>query len=103
MERAIANLVDNAVKWSPEGARITVTTTADGTLTVEDEGPGIPATDLPFVFDRFYRSPTARSLPGSGLGLSIVRQIAETHGGTVAAEPLATGTRMRLRLPPVSV
>jgi two-component system sensor histidine kinase MprB len=101
VERAIANLVDNAVKWSPDGARVTVGTAADGTLTVTDEGPGIPAADLPFVFDRFYRSPTARALPGSGLGLSIVRQIAETHGGTVTAEILPAGTRMRMRLPPV--
>jgi two-component system sensor histidine kinase MprB len=101
VERAIANLVDNAVKWSPDGARVTVGTAADGTLTVTDEGPGIPAADLPFVFDRFYRSPTARALPGSGLGLSIVRQIAETHGGTVTAESLPAGTRMRMRLPPV--
>lgn len=102
VERAIANLVDNAVKWSPDGGTVAVATAEDGSVTVADEGPGIPAADLPFVFDRFYRSPAARSLPGSGLGLSIVRQIAETHGGTVAAESLPTGTRMRLRLPPVS-
>jgi two-component system sensor histidine kinase MprB len=101
VERAIGNLVDNAVKWSPEGGRITVATDAGGSVTVSDEGPGIPAADLPFVFDRFYRSPAARSLPGSGLGLAIVRQIAETYGGGVAVEPLPQGVRMRLRLPPV--
>ncbi|MFI0899384.1 sensor histidine kinase [Streptomyces sp. NPDC020983] len=101
VERAIGNLVDNAVKWSPEGGRITVATDAAGSVTVSDEGPGIPAADLPFVFDRFYRSPAARSLPGSGLGLAIVRQIAETYGGEVTAEPLPQGVRMRLRLPPV--
>ncbi|MFG1806439.1 ATP-binding protein [Streptomyces sp. NPDC049040] len=100
VERAIGNLVDNAVKWSPDGGRITVTATADGTVSVSDGGPGIPAADLPYVFDRFYRSPAARSLPGSGLGLAIVRQIAETHGGSVAAEPLAQGVRLRLSLPP---
>ncbi|WUH93865.1 HAMP domain-containing histidine kinase [Streptomyces sp. NBC_00433] len=100
VERAIGNLVDNAVKWSPEGGRITVVTTAGGVVSVSDRGPGIPAADLPFVFDRFYRSPAARSLPGSGLGLAIVRQIAETHGGTVAAEPLPRGVRLRLALPP---
>lgn len=100
VERAIGNLVDNAVKWSPEGCVITVVTTADGTVSVSDHGPGIPAADLPYVFDRFYRSPAARSLPGSGLGLAIVRRIAETHGGGVTAEPLPQGVRMRLSLPP---
>ncbi|WP_043181530.1 sensor histidine kinase [Streptomyces sp. NRRL F-5123] len=101
VERAIGNLVDNAVKWSPAGGRITVATDAAGNVTVSDEGPGIPAADLPFVFDRFYRSPAARSLPGSGLGLAIVRQVAETYGGGVAAEPLPQGVRMRLWLQPV--
>ncbi|WP_055590643.1 sensor histidine kinase [Peterkaempfera griseoplana] len=99
LERAVGNLVDNAVKWSPPGGRILVAVEADGAVTVADEGPGIPPADLPFVFDRFYRSPAARSLPGSGLGLAIVRQIAETHGGGVAAEPLERGVRMRLFLP----
>ncbi|GAA1370829.1 sensor histidine kinase [Streptomyces beijiangensis] len=103
VERAIGNLVDNAVKWSPEGGRITVATTPEGTVSVTDRGPGIPAADLPYVFDRFYRSPKARSLPGSGLGLAIVRQIAETHGGSVAAETREPGggARLRLSLPPV--
>jgi two-component system sensor histidine kinase MprB len=102
VERAIGNLVDNAVKWSPDGGRITVASTAAGVVSVSDAGPGIPAADLPFVFDRFYRSPTARSLPGSGLGLAIVRQIAETHGGSVAVEPLPRGVRLRLSIPPTS-
>ncbi|NUS13136.1 MAG: HAMP domain-containing histidine kinase [Streptomyces sp.] len=101
VERAIGNLVDNAVKWSPDGGLVTVATTPEGSVSVGDQGPGIPAADLPFVFDRFYRSPAARSLPGSGLGLAIVRQIAETYGGGVTAEPLARGVRLRLWLPPV--
>ena len=88
--RAISNLLDNAVKWSPDGAPIEVTVT-DGTVTVRDHGPGLAAADLPHVFDRFYRAPGARKLPGSGLGLAIVRQVAEAHGGTVAAEPAAGG------------
>jgi two-component system sensor histidine kinase MprB len=100
LERAIGNLVDNAVKWSPDGGPVAVTTTRAGTVSVSDRGPGIPAADLPYVFDRFYRSPAARSLPGSGLGLAIVRQIAETHGGGVAAQPLAQGVRLVLTLPP---
>ncbi|MGW7606308.1 sensor histidine kinase [Streptomyces sp. NPDC054766] len=99
LERAVGNLVDNAVKWSPAGGQVLVAVLPDGTVTVTDEGPGIPAADLPFVFDRFYRSPTARALPGSGLGLAIVKQVAETHGGTVATEPLDQGLRMRLSLP----
>jgi two-component system sensor histidine kinase MprB len=99
LERAVGNLVDNAVKWSPPGGRVLVSVAADGTVSVADEGPGIPPADLPFVFDRFYRSPAARSLPGSGLGLAIVRQVAETHGGGVAAEPLERGVRMRISLP----
>ncbi|TJZ96813.1 sensor histidine kinase [Actinacidiphila oryziradicis] len=100
LERAAANLVDNAVKWSPAGGSILVRVSAQGTLTVTDEGPGIPVADLPYVFDRFYRSPTARALPGSGLGLAIVRQIAEKHGGNVAAQaPAGGGTRLCLSLP----
>ncbi len=72
----------------------------EGELTVRDWGPGIPEEDLPHVFDRFYRSASARRRPGSGLGLAIVRQAAQAHGGAVAAE-LAPGggTLMRLRLP----
>ncbi|MEU4743358.1 HAMP domain-containing sensor histidine kinase [Actinosynnema sp. NPDC023658] len=100
IERAVGNLVDNAVKWSPPGGRVVITV-ADGEFAITDEGPGIPPADVPFVFDRFYRSTQARSMPGSGLGLAIVRRVVETHGGEVAAEPLARGVRMRLRLPVV--
>jgi signal transduction histidine kinase len=100
IERAVGNLVDNAVKWSPPGGQVLVTVT-NGEFWVTDEGPGIPWADLPFVFDRFYRSTQARSMPGSGLGLAIVRQVVETHGGAVAAVPLARGIRMGFRLPVV--
>lgn len=99
IERAIGNLVDNAVKWSPPGGRVHVTV-AGGEFTIVDEGPGIEMADVPFVFDRFYRSAQARSMPGSGLGLAIVRQVVETHGGQVAAQPLDHGLCMRFRLPP---
>jgi two-component system sensor histidine kinase MprB len=85
IERAVANLLDNAAKWSPPGGEIEVTV-RDGEVTVRDHGPGIDEEDLPFVFDRFYRAPSARGMPGSGLGLAIVRQVAESHGGTVTAE-----------------
>ena len=84
LERAITNLLDNATKWSPEGARVTVEL-SDGTVMVADQGQGISAQDLPHVFDRFYRSPDSRGMPGSGLGLSIVRAVAERHGGHVRA------------------
>jgi len=83
--RAIANLLDNAAKWSPSGGTIEVSL-EEGVLTVRDHGPGFHAEDLPFVFDRFHRAPDARSKPGSGLGLAIVRQAAEAHGGCVRAE-----------------
>ncbi|SDK33382.1 sensor histidine kinase [Nonomuraea jiangxiensis] len=99
VERAVANLVDNAIKWSPPGGEVVVRVTPPGTLSVTDQGPGIAPQDLPFVFDRFYRADAARALPGSGLGLAIVRQIAEAHGGTVRAEPLQQGVRLLLTLP----
>jgi len=71
----------------------------DGEVVVRDHGPGIAEEDLPYVFDRFYRSRDARGMPGSGLGLAIVKQVAESHGGSVVAEqPPGGGTVMRLRL-----
>jgi two-component system sensor histidine kinase MprB len=99
LERAITNLLDNAAKWSPESGTVHVTLRA-GELTVDDEGPGIPEADLPHVFDRFYRATESRSMPGSGLGLSIVRQVVERHAGTVSAgrSPYG-GARLVMRLP----
>ena len=88
--RAVANLLDNAVKWSPPEGTIEVTLNG-GTLTVRDHGPGFREEDLPFVFDRFHRAKTARSKPGSGLGLAIVRQAAEAHGGTAEASNAPDG------------
>jgi two-component system, OmpR family, sensor histidine kinase MprB len=96
--RAVSNLLDNAAKWSPAGARVEVAV-RDGQVIVRDHGPGIDENDLPRVFDRFYRAPAARKLPGSGLGLAIVKQVAEAHGGGVGAERAeGGGTLMRLRL-----
>ena len=98
IERAVANLLDNAAKWSPQGGEIEVAV-RNGEVSVRDHGPGIDEADLPYVFDRFYRSPSARGRPGSGLGLAIVRQVAVAHGGTVVAERAeGGGTRMTLRL-----
>ncbi|MDX6324564.1 MAG: two-component system, OmpR family, sensor histidine kinase MprB [Nocardioidaceae bacterium] len=84
LERAVTNLLDNAAKWSPEHGVVTVRL-EKGTLYVADQGPGISPDDLPHVFDRFYRSVESRTMPGSGLGLSIVRAVAERHGGAVLA------------------
>jgi two-component system sensor histidine kinase MprB len=99
LARAVGNLLDNAVKWSPPDATIEVTV-GDGEVTVCDHGPGIAQNDLPHVFDRFYRAPSARGLPGSGLGLAIVKHVADAHGGTVIAEAApGGGTLLRLTLP----
>ncbi len=98
LERAIGNLVDNALKWSPPDGRVRISA-ASRTVEVSDDGPGIPADDLPYIFDRFYRSATARALPGSGLGLAIVRRIADMHGGTVEAIPQQQGVTFRLTVP----
>jgi two-component system sensor histidine kinase MprB len=101
IERACANVLDNARKWSPSAGPIEVTL-ADGALTVRDHGPGIDDDDLPHVFERFYRAATARSMPGSGLGLAIVDQVARTHDGTVAiARADGGGTVVRFALPVV--
>ena len=99
LDRAIANLIDNAIKYSPAGEPVEIELHADE-LAVRDHGPGISAEDLPHVFDRFYRGAEARGRPGSGLGLAIVRQVIAQHGGTVTAErPPGGGTLMRVRLP----
>ena len=102
LDRAIANLLDNACKWDPCGT-IEVSVRPGG-LEVRDHGPGIDPADLPRVFDRFYRAATARARPGSGLGLAIVRQFAETHGGAVhAANDPEGGARLTLELPSVAM
>jgi two-component system, OmpR family, sensor histidine kinase MprB len=103
LERAVANLLDNAAKFSPPGSVVEVALEA-GELSVRDHGPGIDPVDLPHVFDRFYRSTAARAVPGSGLGLAIVRQTAEAHGGRIGVEPAeGGGTVFTLSLPAASV
>lgn len=97
LERAVTNVLDNAAKWSPPGGRVDVTLRA-GELAVRDEGPGIADEDVPFVFERFYRSTAARSTPGSGLGLAIVQDAVEAHGGAASVERDG-GTVVRLRFP----
>ncbi|MFE9258384.1 sensor histidine kinase [Streptomyces sp. NPDC006879] len=100
LERAVVNVLDNAVKFSPPGGTIEVALRA-GELTVRDHGPGIPAEELPHVFERFWRSPSARALPGSGLGLSIVARTVQQAGGTAQLWPAdpGPGTVAVLRLP----
>ncbi|RJQ80407.1 sensor histidine kinase [Pseudonocardiaceae bacterium YIM PH 21723] len=90
LARAISNLLDNAAKFSPAGSAVRITLRG-GELTVRDHGPGIPAESLPHVFDRFYRAVQARDYPGSGIGLAIVKQVADAMGATVTVESPATG------------
>ncbi|MGH3436060.1 MAG: sensor histidine kinase [Sciscionella sp.] len=104
LERAVLNLLDNAVKFSPDGGQVSVTlrSLGDGSaaLEVADSGRGIAEPDLPRVFDRFYRSSEARTLPGSGLGLAIVKQVAERHGGAAyAGSSPSGGALLTMRLP----
>jgi signal transduction histidine kinase len=109
-ERAIANLLDNALKFCPAGSTVTLASrTRDGAVevSVADDGPGIPAADLPHLFDRFYQSRSsatpASAEAGSGLGLAIVKRIAELHGGEVGVESAdGRGTRVVLRFPAVT-
>jgi two-component system, OmpR family, sensor histidine kinase MprB len=99
LHRAVANVLDNAARWSPPGGEVDVRV-RDGEVSVRDRGPGIDPEDLPHVFERFYRSAAARNRPGSGLGLAIVRQVAESHGGSALAERAdGGGTLVRLRIP----
>ena len=90
LARAVTNLLDNAVKWNPANEPIDVRV-SDGTVLVRDHGPGIAESDLPHVFERFYRSDQSRGLPGSDLGLAIVHHVAKTHGGQVHAENAPDG------------
>jgi two-component system sensor histidine kinase MprB len=104
LERAVLNLLDNAVKFSPPDGtvRVALRPLGDGTAVIEitDQGRGIAEADLPHVFERFYRSSDARPLPGSGLGLSIVLQAAQRHGGRAyAANAPHGGALMTIQLP----
>lgn len=103
VERAIGNLVDNAVKWSPPGEAIEISVAAvdrEAQVRVRDRGPGIPAALRETVFERFYRAPEARSEPGSGLGLSIVDYVARSHNGSASViDTDGPGATVELRLP----
>jgi signal transduction histidine kinase len=103
LRQAIANLVDNAVKYTPAGGRVGVSVTAEGgdaVVTVRDTGPGVPESEQPRVWERLYRGDASRSERGLGLGLSLVRVIVEAHGGRVAlANGAEGGAVFELRLP----
>ncbi len=99
LERAVTNLLDNAIKWSPTGGVIHVQLRGNQ-LRIADEGIGIATADLPYVFDRFYRSDTARNTPGTGLGLALAAKAAHDHGGTLqAARSPHGGAQLTLTLP----
>ena len=99
--RAVDNLLDNALKWSPDGGVVEVACSA-GTVIVRDHGPGVDDADYAFIFDRFYRAASARSKPGSGLGLAIVAQVAADEGGSVNVyRAEGGGAVFRLSLPEV--
>jgi signal transduction histidine kinase len=101
--QALANLVDNAVKFTPSGGEVVLGARRDGTtvaLSVADTGIGIPAEDLPHVWERLFRGDRSRSERGLGLGLSLVKAIALAHGGEAAVESVPeNGSRFTLRLP----
>jgi two-component system sensor histidine kinase MprB len=100
LERAVVNVLDNAIRWTPPGGTVALLQNG-GVITVDDTGPGFAPQDLPYVFDRFYRAPAARAMPGSGLGLAIVAQVTARHGGTVVAGRAPTGgARITIVLPP---
>ena len=105
LKQVIVNLVDNAIKYTPEGGRIEVTLQAQeeqAVLSVADTGIGIPVESLPFVFDRFYRADKARSREsgGTGLGLAIVKAICTAHNGVVSVESSENkGSTFKVQLP----
>jgi signal transduction histidine kinase len=107
LKQILINLVDNAVKFSPSGARVRVRAQGDRTglrIDVDDQGPGIATEDLPHVFDRFYRGRNSDAAAGSGLGLAIAKNLARLHGGDIAvrSQP-GRGSTFTLSLPATGV
>jgi two-component system, OmpR family, sensor histidine kinase MprB len=99
VERAITNLIDNAIKWSPPGAPVRVVV-SNGQVSVTDHGPGIADSDLPHIFEHFYRAPAARGMPGAGLGLAIVGSVAEASNATLNVRTGPAGSTFTLGFVP---
>ena len=102
IQQAVANLLDNAIKFSPPGGTVELEAgkRAEGVmLSVRDHGPGIPPADLAHATERFYRGEASRNTPGFGLGLTVVRAVAQLHGGTLSLEDAAPGLRAVLVIP----
>jgi signal transduction histidine kinase len=102
--QAVRNLIDNCLKYTPAGGTVTITSTRTaGDVRVDfiNDGPGIPAAELPYVFERFFRAEYSRSrdVGGAGIGLAIVKQLIEAHGGQVGAESIPGETRIWFELP----
>ncbi len=100
VDHAVSNLVDNAIKWTPPDAAVRVAV-ENGQVSVTDHGPGIADEDLPHIFERFYRAPAARGMPGAGLGLAIVGGVANANNGTVAVQTGPHGSTFTLAFPPL--
>jgi two-component system sensor histidine kinase MprB len=102
VDRAISNLIDNAIKWNANNAAVRVVVD-NGQLSVTDHGPGIPDADLPLIFERFYRAPAARGMPGAGLGLAIVGSIAEANNATLNVQTGPAGSTFTLGFVPLTM
>jgi two-component system sensor histidine kinase MprB len=100
VDHAVSNLVDNAIKWSPPGTVVRIVV-ENGRVLVSDHGPGIADEDLPHIFERFYRAPDARGMPGAGLGLAIVGRVAQANGGTVEVRTGPGGSTFTLVFPQI--
>ncbi len=105
LTQALANLVENALRHTPAGTRISVglqrSSEATALLSVEDDGPGVAAADLPQLTNRFYRGERSRTSPGNGLGLTLVSAVAELHGATLLLDARHPGLRVSLSFPVV--
>jgi two-component system phosphate regulon sensor histidine kinase PhoR len=103
LSQVFTNLLENAIKYTPEGGSVLLTARAgpgEAIVSVADSGGGIPAEDLPRIFERFYRVDKARSGKGYGLGLAITKDIVQAHGGSIRVESaVGSGTRFTVRLP----
>jgi two-component system, OmpR family, sensor histidine kinase MprB len=99
VDHAICNLIDNAIKWNPPDGTVHVAV-ADAHVSVTDHGPGIADEDLPHIFERFYRAPAARGMPGAGLGLAIVAHVAQANSGTIEVRAGPHGSTFTLTFPP---